>query len=669
MGALGRDRVLQRVLGTLTPLVVTSARQRLSDGHVTFDDLLVLTRRLVREKPEVLDELRRNLSHVFVDEFQDTDPVQYEIIERICDSLVPHAPVRFAVGDPKQAIYAFRGADVQLFNRLADAASLDNSLVQLRANYRTRIDVAKWINATLTKRFASDNHEVQSPYEELAAVRAAQAVDQGPAITLLGLASDGSPIEQPTALAMARQESADIAAVIHDAVDRWSVGPDRDGNGFRTARLSDVAILVRTRGGLPTLEHALNHAGIPYRIEGGSLVYESREVYELLRVLRAVDDPSNAAKVVAALRTTVMGVSDLDLFNYRYTPDGLKRNWKLPWSEEFEDGGVVGARRTFEALRTLGHLSDRKHARSPAQMLAELYDDRLGLAVAPFEGETSRTDTWRRVRFVIDEARQWSDSTGGTLREYLEWVTTRIEATDRSEIATDEDEDSVRILTIHAAKGLEFPIVILAGLGRGDNNDATSVKASVNSDGVAEVRMGILRTIKASSDKDKERALAEEARLLYVAMTRAEDHLVVSMHRPQKGSSVAKRLQTHLCLDRVVLREPVELGDTKPALADLSAFADDNGDDLDLPRPWRPDPAERTIWTPSALARKLSTHGGNPAVSFADADPDDDPDVDESGFTAPIGTRAAPETVIPVSKRTHPTRCSKNAAAVAMEPP
>ena len=618
-GRLGCDFILRRVLHTLSPLVVTAAHDRLADGHVTFDDLLVLTRRLVHEHPTVLHELQQDLSHVFVDEFQDTDPVQFEIINAICDPTFSNAPVLFAVGDPKQAIYAFRAADVELFNRLADDAENTDSLVKLRANYRTRRDVTGWINATISARFAAAGAEFQSPYDDLVATRDPQHDDLGPATMLLGLDEDFQQVRPPTATVAAMQESADIVGVIRDAVGNWSVGPEdshSEDPTLRPARRSDIAILVRTRAGLPILEHALNQAGIAYRIEGGSLVYESREVYEILRVLRAVDDPSNAAKVVAALRTTVLGVSDLDLFHFRHSqPGGRLRGWALPWNQTFDDGGHAGARRVFNALHDLRTLNEGKHTNSPAQMLAALYDSRLGAVVARFEGDTAQAGTWRRVRFVIDEARQWSDSTGGTLREYLEWVDARIASTDRSEIATDEGEDSVRILTVHAAKGLQFPIVILAGLGRGDNNDTSLVKAKVGPAGRPEVRMGKLKTLHVVADDEKFRDQAEEARLLYVAMTRAQDHLVVSMYQAARNSgSVASRVVPFLSRDGAVVRAAEEIGDTRPALADLSWLADDQGSNDPLPSPPRPDPAERTIWTPSALAQRLSAHGGSAAV-------------------------------------------------------
>ena len=184
-------------------------------------------------------------------------------------------------------------------------------------------------------------------------------------------------------------------------------------------------------------------------------------------------------------------------------------------------------------------------------LLAEIYDWSMGAAAAQFEGEHMVSETWRRVRYLVDEARAWTDETGGTLAEYLAWVADKVEAVERSEIAPDEtDEDAVRILTIHAAKGLEFPIVVVAGLGTKDSAAGDRFRVAFVDDGV-ELSLGAAdhaRLPRARPDA----AEAEEARLLYVGMTRARDHLVVSCHTSKRihGRTRSSNLAGHLDLDR-----------------------------------------------------------------------------------------------------------------------
>ena len=146
-------------------------------------------------------------------------------------------------------------------------------------------------------------------------------------------------------------------------------------------------------------------------------------------------------------------------------------------------------------------------------------------------------ETWRRVRYVIDEARAWSDATGGTLAEYLAWVSRRIDDVDRVELSTDEGEDSLRIMTMHAAKGLEFPITIVAGLGGADASNNATGRAVAERQAADPSRQDDQFGMGDLTASERQKARAEEARLLYVAFTRAKDHLVVSMHH--KGPNCA----------------------------------------------------------------------------------------------------------------------------------
>ena len=462
------EPALSQLMSAITPIVIQSARDRISRGELSFDDLLVLTRRLLQTRPDVRREARARHRHLFVDEFQDTDQVQFDVISELTSVDVDSpASSLFAVGDPKQSIYGFRHADVELFSSLlaADAASR-----QLTVNRRTRGDVCGWINAVLARRFdrVDDPAEVgqQVAYIALEPERDDNTVDDGPGVSVLGM-PDWSKSDHDSADSTARVEAADIAALVQRAVaDGWGVS---DGAAARAASYRDVTVLVRSRTRLGVLEHTLRQAGVPYRVEGGTLIYGSREVYELLRVLRAVDDPTNQLKVVTALRTSIFGIDDRLLLQYRLGPDSDPLRFPREFRVFSKEPGAIG-----DALRTLQQFGRRKHERTPAELLAELYDGWRGVAAALSEGEQVAHETWRRVRYVIDEARAWSDATGGTLAEYLAWVDRRVDDVDRVELSTDEGEDSLRIMTIHAAKGLEFPITIVAGLGGADATDSST---------------------------------------------------------------------------------------------------------------------------------------------------------------------------------------------------
>jgi ATP-dependent helicase/nuclease subunit A len=631
------EPALSQLMSALTPIVTDAAAQRIARGELSFDDLLVLTRRLLQTDRHVRDEVRARHRHLFVDEFQDTDQVQFDVISELTSPDVSSPPSSlFAVGDPKQSIYGFRNADVELFSSLLEN---EESSKELTVNRRTRADVCTWINAVLAHRFAhvddSDVPEHQVAYVSLDPQRHANATGDGPGVVVLGLPG-WSKIEYETAEDTARAEAADIAALVQQVVGPtpWSVSEE---SGDRQASYRDVTVLIRSRTRLGVLEHTFRQAGIPYRVEGGTLIYGSREVFELLRVLRAVDDPTSQLKVVTALRTSIFGIDDRQLLEYRLGPAGEPARFAKDFQVFSTEPGVVG-----DALRTIDQLGRRKHERTPAELIAELYDKWRGVASALYEGPQVATETWRRVRYVIDEARAWSDATGGTLAEYLAWVTRRIDDVDRVELSTDEGEDSLRIMTVHAAKGLEFPITVIAGLGGADaSNNAPGVRWR---NGKPLVRLGRMTSTGLGdvTTLERQKARAEEARLLYVAFTRAKDHLVVSMHH--KGPSCAAgRLLAAVTAEEAtthaVCGEP-HIPTAHPPTHERPS-ASDSGEQLDEPAEVdRTTGQVRRIWTPSGLAKALGDAAGPTSdVSLVQgslfAVDDEGGDEGGDGFSAP----------------------------------
>lgn len=598
------EPALARLMSALTPIVVEAASDRVSRGELSFDDLLLLTRRLLQTRTDIRRLVRARHRHLFVDEFQDTDQVQFDVLVELTSPDADSPPSSmFAVGDPKQSIYGFRRADVELFSSLLAA---DSTSQQLTVNRRTRADVCEWINAVLGYRFQNSGDDAEAEhqvaYASLEPVRSANTSADGPGVVVLGMPG-WTKLAHDTAEDTARAEAADIAALAQRIVgaEPWFVS---DEHGERPASYRDITVLIRSRTRLGVLEHTLRQAGVPYRVEGGTLIYGSREVYELLRVLRAVDDPTSQLKVVTALRTSVFGISDRQLMEYGLGPADAPRRFRQDFRVYTTDNGIVG-----DALRVLDQMGRRKHERTPAELLAELYDGWRGVAAALSEGEQVARETWRRVRYVIDEARAWSDATGGTLAEYLAWVDRRVEDVDRVELSTDEGEDSLRIMTIHAAKGLEFPITVIAGLG---GADAPNAATGVRWQGMTPlVRLGKMTNAALSDLAALERRAgrAEEARLLYVAFTRAKDHLVVSMHHKDRGCPAGRLIEAI----------------TSPAATALANCPDPQLPVAHPPSHVRPllvdeivEPEEldrtagqaRRIWTPSGLAKALGDAAG-----------------------------------------------------------
>ena len=255
-------------------------------------------------------------------------------------------------------------------------------------------------------------------------------------------------------------EAAELAATIARVRDEgWTVG---DGDERRPARLADVTVLIPTRASLPSLERALERAELPYRVESSSLVYASPEVRDLLSVLRAVDDPTDQVSVVAALRSPWFGCGDDDLLEFhqaggrwdpRPDPPAVARPTTIP---------VVAG------LRSLRSLHDRRWWHDASGLIELVLVERRAFELGL--DERRPRDTWRRLRFVVDQARAFTDAYGADLRHYLAWAD--LQSADDARVVEailpDTDDDAVRIMTVHASKGLEFPIVVLAGLNTED---------------------------------------------------------------------------------------------------------------------------------------------------------------------------------------------------------
>ncbi|MGH8988700.1 MAG: UvrD-helicase domain-containing protein, partial [Acidimicrobiales bacterium] len=526
----------------LGELAVGSARRRQREGRLQFHDLLVLACELVRDHPRVRMALRDEYRHLFLDEYQDTDPLQAELVTMIAAEpgepvgRVPWWELRttpgalFFVGDPLQSIYAFRRADVGTFLRTLEQVTSEEA--RLVTNFRSVPGIVEWVNGVFARIVGDGEAGVQPAY--LPSV-AARPTDPGPprAVSVLGAGVEHEALARDTR----RVEAAEVAALLRRAVDEgWPVGAEG-----RAVQPEDIAVLVPSRAPVPALESALDAAGIDCRLESSSLVYDSREVQELLHVLHAIDDPSDAASVVAALRTPGFACGDDDLLRHRLR--GGTWDYRTEQSRgSAEDGPVNGG------LVRLHRLHEARTWTGVSELVAKVVEE-TGQLGAALDGRRWREE-WRRLRFVTDQARAFVETSSGTLRQYLAWVDVqRDEDAKVTEVVLPEaDAPAVSIMTIHAAKGLEFPFVVVAGLGAGLRG-VTAPTVLFGRDGT---ELAVQRTICTAgyevARQDEQRvAERERLRLLYVALTRAQNHLVVSVHRPRGSrTTVAGMLEAAL---------------------------------------------------------------------------------------------------------------------------
>jgi ATP-dependent helicase/nuclease subunit A len=525
----------------LREFTLGAVEERRADGRLEFHDLLVFARRLVADHADVRAAIHQRYTRLLLDEFQDTDPIQLELAVRITadpdvtapdgGSLRPLPGRLCVVGDAKQSIYRFRRADIAQF--MSAERTIEATAATLSANFRSTPAVIDWVNHTMGT-LIEGAPDVQPDYEPLDACRTS-APHPG-TVTVLGGEQHPEPVKADV---LRKLEADDVADVIVQAlVEGWPVTRIEDGTPtLGPCRPGDIAVLLPARTSLPLLQVALADRGIAYRAENSSLVYAAPEVRALLLALRAADDPTDELAIVSTLRTPLFGCSDRHLFEWRVT-HGLRWDWQQAVPHELAGHPIA------VALACLGRLAEAIPWSTPSELLTSLVDERsvLELALATRHGR----DVWRRVRFVIDQARAWSEAGGHGVRHYLTW--TRLQGDDGRFIAEtvlpETDHDAVRVMTVHAAKGLEFPITIVSGL--------TTKPGGVRSRRVVWTKDSWTLTDKDDpvyqefQPLDEQMSDAERRRLLYVATTRAQDHLVVSLHRDGRTpNSSASLLAAH----------------------------------------------------------------------------------------------------------------------------
>jgi ATP-dependent exoDNAse (exonuclease V) beta subunit len=549
------SEALDQVTERLRAFTIEGVMHRRRVGSLEFHDLLTQARWLLRDSSsaaQVRSALAAQYQRLLLDEFQDTDPIQIELAQLIAlpdgvDAASARPERLFFVGDPKQSIYRFRRADIAQYRsaqqRLGDQLG---SVLTLSTNFRTLPGIIDWVNDVFGN-LITEVAALQPPYRALTAGRqlpdAVRAgIDEGagmdmqrcdgPRVSVLGL----DPHARETPISAVREaESQDVAGAIEAILgERWMV-IDPDTSEARPAGPSDIAVLIPKRTGLPQLEDALSDAGISYRLEAASFVWRTQMVRDLMMCLRAVSDPTDALAVASALRTPVYGCGDDDLYLHRAEHHG---SWNYT-DPRLGDGELTPA---VEALRHLLSLHQRSATLGPAAVIDALVRERR-----LYEQVATRArprDGWRQIRYLADQARAWSDSQHGGMRGFLAWARGQAAENSRAteSILPESDDEAVRVMTIHAAKGLEFPIVIVAGL-QDRPRRRSGVQVIISGDGSPpEIRLRSDVSSRGFEERNEDEVVAlhyERLRLLYVACTRARDHLIVSVHRnepPQRSS-------------------------------------------------------------------------------------------------------------------------------------
>jgi ATP-dependent helicase/nuclease subunit A len=510
-------------------------------AFLDFDDLLLRARRLLSDPRHkaVRDRIANGTKLLLVDECQDTDPVQVELIKALCGDNHPLDKL-FFVGDFKQSIYRFRGADPTVFRRL-EGETPESGRLPLSCNFRSQPAILNFVNALFCEAFMPAGEAPAVPYQPLAAQR--EQTHRGPAIEFIWYVADGQDAadddanenaESPGAAELRRHEADWIARRIRQLLDGSGDGEpllihERSGVS-RAVSAGDIAILFRALPDVAIYEEALRTYGIDYYLVGGHAFYAQQEIYDVVNLLRAIASPADEVSLAGVLRSPFFSLADETLFWLTRGEQGLWAGLcgdRLPPAIE----GAQRQRATYAAkvLRELRAAKDRL----PIAAVINTALDRTGYDAALL-GEFLGERQLANLRKLIQQARSF-DHTGMGLSDFIVQLSQFVARQPKESLAATQPETMkvVRLMTIHQAKGLEFPVVFVPDLARPVQEGSGS---AVYSD-----ELGPLARLPSDHDHfeatngyrlhavaAREEERQELIRLLYVATTRAADFLVLS---------------------------------------------------------------------------------------------------------------------------------------------
>ncbi len=501
-------------------LAAEKRRRRVLD----FADLEVHALRALEDAP-VRAHYASRWKAVLVDEFQDTNPVQEQLLERMCGGMTVTV-----VGDEKQSIYGFRGADVAVFRRWRARIRSAPGGAEVALDRSFRAHGA--LTATLNHTFESVLGELHQP---LAATRA-EAPHPGPHVSLRLLRGGGSKAQRQ--VSEARIIGRTLKALLDAGTPVWD-----DARGqTRPLRPDDIAVLTRTWQPLAVYGEILPALGVPAVHSGGGNLLDTREAKDALAVLRFLADPGDDLALAALLRGPFMAVDDGTLYRFaRALPqadDAARRSGrrKLPWWQALDgsDAPEPPLAAARDALRELLRTPDWDAVRR-LQLADSLTGYTAVLAAMP--GAPRRLADWSGF---LELVRSLASGLGDAFS-----VTRRLRRLLRAGVEvprpTLQAEGAVTLLTIHRSKGLEWPLVVVADLERGSRRDAPAM--------LFDRRLGVaMRPLDAGGEplepalytllraRQRRREEAEARRLLYVALTRARDRLLLTAAAERRGA-------------------------------------------------------------------------------------------------------------------------------------
>jgi ATP-dependent exoDNAse (exonuclease V) beta subunit len=530
----------------LQAVITGYERLKARAGALDFVDLLLRARDLLTGHARVRQAFQSRFTHIFVDEFQDTDPLQAEILlllsaddpaEGDWRRMTPVPGKLFIVGDPKQAIYRFRRADVETYREVSELlAARGARRAFLHTSFRSTPSIQRVVNAAFAPLMTGDRATLQAQYRELSPSPYRLDTPEQPSVVVL-------PVPEPygqrrvAGFAIEKSLPDGVGAFVHWLVSKsgWKATERTTRDELPIAvpiQPRHVCILFRrflhfgddvTR---PYVE-ALEARGVPHLLVGGKSFHDREEVETIRAALAAVEWPDDELSVFATLRGALFALDDETLLAYHHRYNAF-HPFRVP-DEVTPDFAPVA-----DALRLLRRLHGGRNYRPVADTITQLLN--ATRAHVGFVLRAAGEQSLANVLHVAELARQYEVNGGMSFRGFVEELREQADGGQAAEAPIlEEGSDGVRLMTVHKAKGLEFPVVILADMTAKLRNERAD-RLIDRAKNACYLRLGRWTPIELATHEDLEiaRDEAEGVRIAYVAATRARDLLVV----PAVGDAV-----------------------------------------------------------------------------------------------------------------------------------
>ena len=516
------DTTISYAVSLLWNFIVDYRIERFDEGIISHDETLTLAASLL-EKDSVRFDVWKKYTSILVDEFQDTDDTQIRLIEALAEKDSDSQIGRlFVVGDSKQSIYGFRGAQVDSYENFVETSDLTQ--VPLDKSYRSSNLVLEPVNKIMLELLPSYREMQTDRRQELPN---AQLNDR---VAVIGTQTSGT-VDQ-----IRRKRALDVASSIGHYVGRTI--ENREGETIST--YSDIAILMRNSTGVNDVIEALQSKSIPYSVDSVDLIWEVTFTKMSLALMLAISDPSDSISIVGALKSPFFGCDNDDLIKYVDECSKLPIKRNSIWN--YEENTRKLDTKVSVALVELSRLHRDYVSALPSTLLTELHnksgfiDDFTSLGTSNAESIS---------RFLLSLAVRFEESyQDRSLKDFMQYLNA-IQESGKSPITyhPSNGDVGVSLMTIHKSKGLEFPIVyVMPSIKPSNNSDIFAFDTHGSTKRTPDqIKMHINSKISSADTSEllelkKEQISIEESRLLYVAMTRARDFLIFCLHEEEKTS-------------------------------------------------------------------------------------------------------------------------------------